>query len=168
MEGHCKKRPAPFVIECRGDPVPAPGQTVETGISPGALAGETLCGILFPLAGFIAGFFLLRLLFPRAGEGARAAAGVLCLFSGGLVLCLIRRRFPSKTLPRIIRIIEDCRSGAEEDGPAPVEGPGDLRHTTCPQQAHRLSPPQIPPGETRSVLSTLPVSRNPGILETGT
>jgi hypothetical protein len=136
-EGHCGKRPAPFVVEYHGDPVPAPGWLVETGIPPAALAGETLWGILFPLASFIAGYFLLPLPFPQAGEGARAAAGALCLFSGGLALYLIRRRFPPG-LPRIIRVIET--GGPGEDGPPAGRGKDGI---------------------------ALPVLRNPGIFEAG-
>ena len=133
VKGGRGKRPAPLVAECRGGPVPAPGRLVETAVSPGALAGETLYSILLPAAGFIAGGFLAGRLFPQAGEAARAAAGVLCLFSGGLVLYLFRRRFPPKTVPRIIRVIEAGGAAGGE--------PGDSRHTTCPRQARCPSPP---------------------------
>jgi hypothetical protein len=148
MKGDCGKRPAPLIVECRGDPVPAPGRLVETGVSPGALAGETLCGVLIPAAGFIAGFFLARLPFPQAGEGARAAAGVLFLFAGALALYLIRRRFPPKTAPRILRIIETGGgfSGSPED-----VWPADGR----------------PPADHQGTGVILPVSHNTGIFEPG-
>ena len=135
VKGDCGKRPAPLVAECPGGPVPAPGRLVETCVSPGALAWETLYSILLPAAVFIAGGFLAGRIFPHAGEAARTAAGVLFLFSGGLVLYLFRRRFPPKTAPRILRVIETGGRGA-------VEGePGDLRHTACPRHVHRMSPP---------------------------
>jgi hypothetical protein len=156
MEGDCKKRPAPLVVECRG-PVPAPGRLVETGVSPGALAGETLCGVLPPAAGFAAGYFLARFLFPHAGEGARTALGALCLFSGGLLLYLIRRRFPPKTAPRIIRVIET--GGAGEEGPPPA---GRGLPAGCPGAEG-----DGPPADHREAGITLPVSRNSGIFEPG-
>ncbi|MDR1898947.1 MAG: SoxR reducing system RseC family protein [Treponema sp.] len=102
MRGDCEKKPAPLIIESPGDPVPAPGQLVETGISPGALVREILGSLLLPALAFVAGGFLAGRLFPRADEGARAAAGLLFLFLSALVLYLIRRRFPPKAVLRLV------------------------------------------------------------------
>jgi hypothetical protein len=155
VKGNCGKRPAPLIIECRGGPVPVPGQLVETGLSPGALIGETLYSVLIPAAGFIAGFFLARLLFPHAGEGARAAAGVLFLFPGGLILYLIRRRFPPGSPLRTIRIVEaGGRPGVEGNGSPPAGRRPD-------------ADAEDPAADHGEAGIALPVLYNPGIFESG-
>jgi positive regulator of sigma E activity len=83
----------------------SPGQLVEAESSPPGLLIQALAAILPPAAGFLAGFFLVRGLFPAAGEGARAAAGALGLFFGGALAFLIRRRRPPGEITRITRII---------------------------------------------------------------
>jgi hypothetical protein len=83
----------------------SPGQVVETVNSPPGLLVQGLAVFLPLLAGFLAGFFLIRGIFPAAGEGARAAAGVLGLFLGGILTILSRRRYPVRETNRITRII---------------------------------------------------------------
>jgi positive regulator of sigma E activity len=83
----------------------SPGQMVEAESSPPGLLLQTLAAVLPLPAGFLAGFFLVRGLFPAAGEGARAAAGALGLLLGGLLTFLIRRRYPPRQINRITRII---------------------------------------------------------------
>jgi positive regulator of sigma E activity len=83
----------------------SPGQIVETVNSPPGLLFQGLAVFLPPLAGFLAGLFLVRSAFPAAAEGARAAGGVLGLFLGGALTVLIRRRYPARAITRISRII---------------------------------------------------------------
>ncbi|MDR1277577.1 MAG: SoxR reducing system RseC family protein [Treponema sp.] len=83
----------------------SPGQVVETVNSPPGLLLQGLAVFLPLAAGFLAGFFLIRGIFPAAGEGARAAAGALGLFLGGILTILSRRRYPVRETNRITRII---------------------------------------------------------------
>jgi LPXTG-motif cell wall-anchored protein len=59
--------------------------------SPAALAKEGLITTL-PLAlGFIAGFFITKLIFPQTGDAAWAAGGAAGIFLSGLAALLIRK-----------------------------------------------------------------------------
>ena len=62
------------------------GQKVEAAASGASLIGQTLTAFLPPALGFIAGFFLTRLLLPEVGEGAAAFAGVILLFAAAFVV----------------------------------------------------------------------------------
>jgi membrane associated rhomboid family serine protease len=83
----------------------SPGLLVETEVSPPDLLIQALAAFLPLPAGFLAGFFLVSSLLPTAGEGARAAAGVLGLFLGGALTFLARRRRPPREINRVTRII---------------------------------------------------------------
>jgi sigma-E factor negative regulatory protein RseC len=82
-----------------------PGQLVETEAVASAIT-QGLAVLLPPILGFIAGYVLTGVLFPAAGDPARAAAGVLLLFATAFTLYFIRRRFPPKTTRRVIRVVE--------------------------------------------------------------
>jgi hypothetical protein len=83
----------------------SPGQLVEAENSPRGLVSQGLSVILPLFLGFLAGFFFIGIIFPSAGEGARAAGGTFCLFAGGGLMLLIRRRYPAREKNRIIRVI---------------------------------------------------------------
>ncbi|GHV73928.1 hypothetical protein AGMMS49940_12300 [Spirochaetia bacterium] len=82
-----------------------PGQLVETEAVASAIK-QGLAVLLPPILGFIAGYVLSGVLFPTAGDPACAAAGVLLLFVVAFALYFIRRRFPPKTIRRVIRVVE--------------------------------------------------------------
>jgi positive regulator of sigma E activity len=104
MKG-CHKRGVLAAAENR-DALPLkPGQLVETGQAPRGLLLQGLGAFLPLVLGFIAGYAVVHALFPAAGEGARAAGGALCLFAGGTLAFLFRRRYPAKEITRIKRVI---------------------------------------------------------------
>jgi positive regulator of sigma E activity len=97
--GKCEAKPVSVAAENPlGLPL-KPGQTVE--IESGRLLSQALAALLPLAAGFAAGFFLSPLLFPAAGDPARAAGGVFCLFAAAAACCLFRRRYPPRNRPRI-------------------------------------------------------------------
>jgi sigma-E factor negative regulatory protein RseC len=73
------------------------GQTVEVKVPDISVSvlGQTLAAFLPPALGFIAGFFLARLLFPEAGEGAFAGMGVIFFFATAFFIYMIRKRRPA-------------------------------------------------------------------------
>ena len=81
------------------------GQTVEVK-APGVPVGQTLIVLLPPILGFIAGFFLARLLFPEAGEGAFAGMGVIFLFAAAFIVYKARRKKAAAGAYTVTRIIE--------------------------------------------------------------
>jgi hypothetical protein len=76
-----------------------PGQAVK--IESGRLFGQALTALLPLPAGFTAGFFLVSLIFPAAGDPSRMAGGVLGLFAAAAAFCLFRRCYPPRNQPRI-------------------------------------------------------------------
>jgi sigma-E factor negative regulatory protein RseC len=82
-----------------------PGQLVETEAAASAVK-QGLIVLLPPILGFIAGYVLTGAIFPAAGDPARAAGGVLLLFVAAFAIYFIRRRFPPKTIRRVIRVVE--------------------------------------------------------------
>jgi sigma-E factor negative regulatory protein RseC len=105
MKRECAGGFAPVSAENRDGLDLAKGQRVETGSSPRSLLAQGAAALAPPLLGFIAGFFLARMLFPRSGEGFRAACGALLLFAAALGFYFFRRRFPPKNLPRVLRVL---------------------------------------------------------------
>jgi positive regulator of sigma E activity len=79
------------------------GQLVETEAAASALK-QGLAVLLPPPLGFIAGYALTGVLFPAAGDPARAAVGVLALFAAAFAIYFIRRRFPPKTIRRVVAV----------------------------------------------------------------
>jgi hypothetical protein len=80
---------------CRAKPAP------EAGVRTGGLLRQALAALLPLPAGFAAGFFLVPVFFPAAGEPARAAGGVLSLFAtaAGYYLFRFMRGTQSTTPP---------------------------------------------------------------------
>jgi positive regulator of sigma E activity len=104
MEGECK-RIAPVKVEKTRNTELEPGQLVETGVGRKALFIQALEALLPPLLGFAGGYLAMALLLPSLGEASRAATGALFLFAGAAGFYAFRKRFPPKTLPRIVRIL---------------------------------------------------------------
>jgi positive regulator of sigma E activity len=105
MKGDCKKR-RPLVTAENPQNLPlVPGQLVEAVNSPAALLSQALFTLLPLLVGFFAGFFLIKLIFPAAGEAARAAGGTVLLFAGGFGFYLFRRGKPEQTVYQIKGVI---------------------------------------------------------------
>jgi positive regulator of sigma E activity len=114
MQGDCKKI-APLEAEKAPDMELAPGQLVETGAGKKALFTQALGALLPPLAGFAGGYLAAARCFPSRGEGFRAAGGVFLLFAGAAVFYAFRRRFPSRNLPRILRVLQPPKGGPDPD-----------------------------------------------------
>jgi positive regulator of sigma E activity len=104
MQGDCTKT-APLKAEKNRGMELAPGQLVETGVEGRILFSQALGALLPPAAGFTGGYLAAALLFPSLGEAFRAASGALLLFAVGAAFYAFRRRFPPRTLPRIVRVL---------------------------------------------------------------
>jgi positive regulator of sigma E activity len=103
-EKRCRHRGTTFAAKnSLGLPLSV-GQTVEIETPKTELLGQTLQAALPLPAGFLAGFFLLGILFPQAGEPPRVLAGVFALFLAGGITYRVRKRFPADVLPRVVRI----------------------------------------------------------------
>ena len=81
------------------------GQTVQVRAPLLSLLGQASAALLPPALGFSASFFLTRLLFPAAGEGAAAGLGVAFLFATAFVIYMIRKKFPAKRVYTVTKII---------------------------------------------------------------
>jgi positive regulator of sigma E activity len=101
---HCRK-PQLIAAENRTGRNLSPGQVVETETAKRSLVPQTLLSLLSPLVGFTAGFALAGVFFPLSGDGARGAAGVAGLFLAGFAVYVLRKQFPDKNYPHIIRVI---------------------------------------------------------------
>jgi hypothetical protein len=77
---------------------------VETETAAPALK-EGLAALLPLPLGFITGYVITGLAFPSVSEPSQAAGGVLLLFAAAFAVYFIRRRFPPKTVRRVIRIV---------------------------------------------------------------
>ena len=112
---HTCRRAGGFIqaINSRGLPLET-GQHVETEIRAVSLFVQSLQALLPPVLGFIAGFYLWRLMFPASGEGGQTFAGAILMLAAGLGFYLFRRRFPVKMLPVISAVLDG------EDGAYPL------------------------------------------------
>ena len=82
-----------------------PGQVVEISAPGISLMGQVFMAFM-PLAlGFIAGFFLTRLLFPEAGEGAFAGTGVVFLFAAAFIVSRVRGKKQAEEVFSVTKII---------------------------------------------------------------
>jgi sigma-E factor negative regulatory protein RseC len=100
MNAACKSRPQLVVAENHRNLDLTLGQLVEIEIPSKQLLQQAAAVLLPPIAGFIAGFLLIRALFPFSSDGARAAAGVVFLFAAAFITYAVRKRFPPKqTVP---------------------------------------------------------------------
>ena len=73
-----------------------PGQMVEIKPPDTPFLGQTLTALLPPILSFIAGFILIRVLSPGAGEGAAAGMGLILLFAASFIVYRIRRKKPAQ------------------------------------------------------------------------
>lgn len=83
----------------------SPGQFVETETAKQSLVRQTLSSLLPLFIGFTAGFALAGVFSPLSGGGMRGAAGVAGLFLAGFAVYALRKRFPDKSRPHIVRVI---------------------------------------------------------------
>jgi positive regulator of sigma E activity len=101
MNRECRTRERFYAAENpRALPL-VPGQQVETGNSRRALLFQAFTVILLPMLGFVAGFL------AGASSGTEASGvrgGLAGLLLTALAVYIFRRRFPSKTIPEVIRI----------------------------------------------------------------
>jgi sigma-E factor negative regulatory protein RseC len=104
MDRKCKAKELSYDAENSAGLALRPGQLVETETAASALK-QGLGALLPPLLGFIAGYVITGLVFPPASEPSQAAGGVLFLFAAAFAVYFIRRRFPPKTIRRVIRIV---------------------------------------------------------------
>ena len=81
------------------------GQMVELSAPGISLLGQALASLLPPVLGFIAGYAIARLLFPGAGEGAFAGAGVILLFACAFIVFRVRAKFPAKRIYTVLRVL---------------------------------------------------------------
>ena len=102
MNAECKAKAITYTAENPAGLSLLPGQLVEPEAAASALR-QGLAALLPPVLGFIAGYVLTGVLYPTAGEAARAAAGALALFAAAFACYVVRRRFPPKTIRRVIR-----------------------------------------------------------------
>ncbi|MDR2782300.1 MAG: SoxR reducing system RseC family protein [Treponema sp.] len=102
---HCRK-PQLIAAENRTGRNLSPGQVVETEIAKRPRVSQALLSLRPPLAGFTAGFALAGVFFPLSGDGARGAIGIAGLFLAGFAVYALRKRFPDKTRPHIVRVIQ--------------------------------------------------------------
>jgi positive regulator of sigma E activity len=82
------------------------GQLVEVKAPAAALLSQAAFAILPPASGFIAGFALIRFLFPGAGEGAAAGIGIIFLFAGALTVFWTRKKVPAGKVFTVTRVID--------------------------------------------------------------
>jgi sigma-E factor negative regulatory protein RseC len=104
MDRKCKTKELSYDAENPAGLALRPGQLVETEAAASALKQGLAALLPLPL-GFTAGYAITGLVFPSVSEPFRAAAGVLLLFAAAFAVYFIRRRFPSKTIRRVIRIV---------------------------------------------------------------
>ena len=81
------------------------GQRVEVELPGLSLLQQALAAFLPPILAFTMGFFLTRRLFPEAGEGAAAFAGVIFLFAAAFVVYRARKKSNVKSEFCITRVI---------------------------------------------------------------
>jgi hypothetical protein len=99
--GECEAKPVLITAENPLNLPLKPGQAVK--IESGPCFGQALAALLPLPAGFAAGFFLLPLIFPGAGESLRAAGGVVLMLASAAGYYLFRRRYPPGKQPVIVR-----------------------------------------------------------------
>jgi hypothetical protein len=107
MAAECRKNTRLIAAENSLHLYLSPGCLVETATPPEALFTQALAVLLPPAAGFIAGFLLVRALFPASGESGPAAAGVLCLGIAAFITYAIRKRFPPAQRTYVVKCIDD-------------------------------------------------------------
>jgi len=82
------------------------GQTVEVSASGASVFRQALAALILPALGFAGGFFLTRLLFPKASDGACAATGIIFLFVSAFIVYAVKKRKPPTKAYTVTRIID--------------------------------------------------------------
>jgi positive regulator of sigma E activity len=82
------------------------GQTVEVSAPAASVFRQALAALVPPALGFAGGFFLTRIFFPSADEGAAAGMGVIFLFAAAFIVYVVRKRYPPDKVFTITRIID--------------------------------------------------------------
>jgi positive regulator of sigma E activity len=82
------------------------GLKVEVSASEASIFRQALAALVPPALGFTAGFFLTRLFFPEAGEGACAATGVIFLLAASFIVYAVRKRKPPAKAFTVTKIID--------------------------------------------------------------
>ena len=123
MNDSCKTSGSMFAVENRTDLKLLEGQLVEIATSAGATAGQAAFVFLPPFIAFAAGYAAVAFAFPSAGEAVRAATGVVGLALGFLAVYWVRKAFPSKAIPQIVRVVpeEEFEASSSFGGPADIE-----------------------------------------------
>ena len=83
-----------------------PGQLVEVYAPGTSIAKQALAAFLPPVLGFILGYFIIRFLFPVAGEGAAAFTGAAFLFAAGFAVYRIRKKFPAQMEFSVAKVLD--------------------------------------------------------------
>ncbi|MDL2229594.1 SoxR reducing system RseC family protein [Treponema sp. OttesenSCG-928-L16] len=107
MNQECKSGPPLISAENTLQLPLAAGQLVEFETSAASVRRQLLNSLLPPILGFIGVYVSMGFLFPASSEAARAAAAVTALFIVSFGLYRLRRRFPPKSAPRVVRILEE-------------------------------------------------------------
>jgi sigma-E factor negative regulatory protein RseC len=84
----------------------SPGQVVEIENNSTSAFIQFLQAFIPLVVGFIAAYFIVRLLFPGSSEGMRAAAGSAGFLLAGVATYLYRKKFPVKNNPRVVKVID--------------------------------------------------------------
>jgi len=105
MNLECKSGDGLISAENPGNINLEPGQMVEVEAAGVNLAVQAIAAFLPPLLGLVAGYTLIRFLFPRAGEGAAAFTGMILLFAAAFVVYRIRKKKPGAMEFTVTRII---------------------------------------------------------------
>ena len=105
MNQECKAGGGLITAENSGALSLETGQMVEVSAPGVSLLAQALLSLLPPIMGFMTGYTLTRLLFPGAGEGAFAGAGVILLFAAAFIVYKARAKFPAKRVYRVTRLV---------------------------------------------------------------
>ena len=100
-----RARPRFFTVENTLDVSLSVGQFIETGALKRDLARQALLALLPLAVAFGAGFALVGACFTGAGEGARVAGGVACLFIVAALTYFVRAHVPVKDKPLVVRVL---------------------------------------------------------------
>ena len=105
MKAECKERGCLITAGNTEELLLRTGQKVEFQSKNVSLLRQSLMAFLLPLASFIAGYTLIRILFPGAGEGARAGMGAVFLLTTAFIVYKTKKRSPPEDVFTVTRVI---------------------------------------------------------------
>ena len=111
MKTECKNRDCIITAGNTGELPLRAGQTVEIQTQNTSLLRQSLMAFLPPLLSFFAGYTLIRLLFPNAGEGAFAGMGAVFLFAAAFIVYRARKKRPPEEVYTVTRVIGETGNG---------------------------------------------------------